>query len=159
MQYFVYKSQWYFGYASFYKADLFHHGFCTGILRSASVTAVFKITAAWQKYKEMLNWLFRVLMTCSILCIITAIFCLVYSYKILPGNIYMLSVAIPLKSEVLLSYIRTVLSRYLYFHGLRNPNGVTGLLVVSLNKVANKFSSVNINIFKFKNFQSNTKKY
>jgi len=36
----------------FYKADLFHHGFCTGILRSASVTAVFKITAAWQKYKR-----------------------------------------------------------------------------------------------------------
>jgi len=28
------------------------HGFCTGILRSASVTAVFKITAAWQKYKR-----------------------------------------------------------------------------------------------------------
>ncbi|ADU74116.1 hypothetical protein M972_111094 [Acetivibrio thermocellus AD2] len=109
--------------------------------------------------KEMLNWLFRVLMTCSILCIITAIFCLVYSYKILPGNIYMLSVAIPLKSEVLLSYIRDCfVPLFVFFTASGILMVLLAFLVVSLNKVANKFSSVNINIFKFKNFSIKHKK-
>lgn len=107
---------------------------------------LFLIALLFQRnIKEILRWLFGLLMTCSILNIITAIFCLVYSYKILPGNVYMLSMTIPLKSEVLLSYVQDCLVPLLVFcmaSGILMT--VLSFLVLSFNGTADKFSSVNI---------------
>jgi len=99
--------------------------------------------------KEMLKWLFGLFMTCGILNIITAIFCMVYSYKILPENMYMLSVTIPLKSEILLSYVQDCLIPIFVFciaSGILMT--LVSFLVLSFNGPADKFSL--INIFKLK---------
>lgn len=99
--------------------------------------------------KEMLKWLSGLLMTCGILNIIAAILCLVYSFRILPRNMYMLSMTIPLKSKVLLSYIQDCLTPIIIFcitSGILMA--LLSFLVSSLKGATDKFSS--LSIFKLK---------
>jgi hypothetical protein len=61
---------------------------------------------ASKKHTELVMWLFRSFLISGILCLLTCIGLLVYLYRILPSNIYLLEMLIPLKSDVLTSYIK-----------------------------------------------------
>lgn len=56
--------------------------------------------------KYLLKWISVSLTACGLLEIIGGILLIVYSYLILPKNIYPLTSSVPLKSDVLISYIR-----------------------------------------------------
>jgi len=115
--------------------------FCALLLMLLFLNALLLI----KNIKEMLRWLFGLLMTCGILNVITALFCLIFSYKLLPQNIYILSVTVPLKSEVLLSYVQNCLLPPLVFcMALGILITVLSFLVLSFSKTADKFSLANV---------------
>jgi hypothetical protein len=59
-----------------------------------------------KRTKALLKWVSVSFMSCGIVKITAGILLIVYSYLILPQNIYPLTSSIPLKSDILISYIR-----------------------------------------------------
>lgn len=103
-----------------------------------------------KKLKDMSKWLSTSLLICSILNILTATAVLVYSYKILPGSIYKLTVLIPMKSEVVLSYVQDcLLPLSLFCIAMSVLMVLLAFGVLSFNGIAEKIM-LNSRLFKLK---------
>ncbi|HPC99838.1 MAG TPA: hypothetical protein PLA01_00640 [Acetivibrio sp.] len=98
-----------------------------------------------KKSKEMVKWLFGLLITSSFFNLIDAIAGFVLCYKIIPENINTLTMLIPLKSEVILSYLQDcILPISLYSMALSILIILISFAVLSSSRIVNKVSLSNI---------------
>ncbi|NLP14572.1 MAG: hypothetical protein GX383_08925 [Clostridium sp.] len=89
-----------------------------------------------KKAKEMIKWLFGFLITSSFFNLLTAFAGLVLCYKVIPENINTLTMIIPLKSEIILSYLQDcILPISLYSVAL-------GILIILISFVVLFFSRI-----------------
>lgn len=59
-----------------------------------------------KKVHDVVNWIGTTLFTCGVLCVLTGITLLIYTYIIMPHNIYPVAASIPLQSNVIVSYLQ-----------------------------------------------------
>lgn len=73
------------------------------------------IVLVFRKTKPIINWFILALSFCGIFNIALSIILFIYFNKILPDNIYLISMYIPLKSDLIISYINDLLFPLSFF--------------------------------------------
>lgn len=77
----------------------------TGLSILLAALMLLIISLIYRKPEAVIKWFAFVLLSCGIFYIASAIFLLFCSYKLLPDSMYMISMIIPIKSELIKSYI------------------------------------------------------
>lgn len=73
------------------------------------------ISMIYKKTDTIVKWLFSVLLVCGLFNLAFSVVLFIFINKLLPNSIYFLTISLPLNSELILSYIRDLLSPLLLF--------------------------------------------